>query len=166
MREIKIFSKFTCAKLLAEPKKIIMGTCDGRSLTMFFKETQDRITYGDGIVNKTQKKIGGGISNSTYGQVNTVDLGFKNHETFCLVGGTDNLRTFNLSTKNEGPMITSSSTSIGATTAVRLSPNLEFVAFATGTDWCKGIHELDHIKKPLVSVIRLNESELRKLTGR
>ena len=102
--------------------------------------------------------MGTGMSNAIYGQVNTVDLGFKNHETFCLVGGTDNLRTFTLSTKNEGPLITSSSTSIGATTASRLSPSLEFIAFATGTDWCKGIHELDHIKKPLVSVIRLSES--------
>ena len=103
------------------------------------------------------------MSSSTYGQVNTVDLGFKNHETFCLIGGTDNLRACNISTKVEGPMITSSSSSIGATTAARLSPTLDFVAFATGTDWCKGIHELDHVKKPIVSVIKLSDSELRRL---
>jgi hypothetical protein len=34
------------------------------------------------------------------------------------------------------------STSTGATTFVKLSPKSDYLVYATGTDWLKGLHEL------------------------
>jgi hypothetical protein len=49
---------------------------------------------------------------------------------------------YNLNKKTRVRPLATSGSSTGAITAVRLSPKQEYVAFATGTDWLKGIHEL------------------------
>ena len=101
---------------------------------------------------------------STYGQINTVDIGYYNYTPFTLIGGTDDLCSWNMNKKHKGATITASTSSIGAATASRLSPKLDLIAFATGTDWCKGMHELDNLKRPKVAVIRVSQSDLREWT--
>ena len=131
-----------------------MGTCDGRTFhTSFKKESFDNFSYQEGEVILSQKKP---LQNyqRLIGSVNAVDYCRKDNNEICLIGGTQNLCPNNLKSKRIGLTIIESSKSIGATTAARFSPNLDFIAFATGTDWHKGIQELGGIKKPIVSVIR------------
>jgi hypothetical protein len=77
---------------------------------------------------------------SLFGQVNCVDIGYHNYETFCLIGGSDDLSSYNTNKRNKGNTYSTASTSIGATTAVRLSPKLDYIVYANGSDWTKGIH--------------------------
>ena len=80
--------------------------------------------------------------NATYGQVNTVDLGYYNYSHFTLVGGTEELATWNISKRNKGANISVSTSSVGAATASKIHPKQDLIAYATGTDWCKGMYEL------------------------
>ena len=75
-----------------------------------------------------------------YGQVDCVDIGYFNYETYTLIGGSDDLAVYNLIKKSKMKTLASSGTSTGATTAVRISPRQDYVAYATGTDWLKGIN--------------------------
>ena len=131
-----------------------MGTCDGRTFhTSFKKESFDNFSYQEGEVILSQKKT---LPNyqKLIGSVNAIDYCRKNNNEICLIGGTQNLCPTYLKSKRNGLTITEASKSIGATTAARFSPTLDYIAFATGTDWNKGIKELEGIKKPIVSVIR------------
>jgi hypothetical protein len=47
-----------------------------------------------------------------------------------------------LSKKVKTKTIASSSSSVGACTAVRLSPKIEYMIYATGSDWLRGLNEL------------------------
>jgi len=62
--------------------------------------------------------------------------------------------------------ITSSTSSIGAVTAVKMSPKLDYVLYATGSDWLKGIHELENPKKPKIGVTRITKPDLNSFTAR
>ena len=127
---------------MSEHKYIILGTVDGRSISFSFKENYDKYSFSDNLVSRTQKRGSSGISSSTYGQVNTVDLGMHDYKCYSLVGGTEELGLWNLVKRTKGSTLSSSSSSIGATTAARICPKQEFIAFATGSDWCKGLYEL------------------------
>jgi hypothetical protein len=74
--------------------------------------------------------------------VDCVDVGCYEYEGFFLIGGSEDLGIFNLNKKTRIRPFATSGTSTGAITAVRISPKNEYVVFATGTDWLKGIHEL------------------------
>lgn len=124
------------------------------------------MNYHDSIVARSQKKGGSSYSSSTFGQVNCVDLGYYSYTGYALFGGTDDLCSWNIFKRSKGITITSSSSSIGAATAVRISPKQDFVAYATGTDWCKGMHELDHLKKPRIAVTPISQSDLKTLTSK
>jgi hypothetical protein len=118
----------------------------------------------DNVVSKVQKKLD--TRHTLYGQVNCVDIGYASYESFAFVGGTENLESYNLTAKNKVDTITSASSSIGATTAVRISPKQDFVVYATGTDWTKGIHELESLKRPKIALIKLTQGDIKKLTMR
>jgi hypothetical protein len=93
-----------------------------------------------------------------------VDLGYYNYETFCLIGGSDDLSSYNILKKSKGNTYSNASSSVGACTAVRLSPRLEYIVYATGSDWTKGIHELENMKKPKICVSKLTTSDLKDLS--
>jgi hypothetical protein len=57
-----------------------------------------------------------------YGQVNTTDIGYHNYTPFIMVGGSDDLGIYNPNKKTKSKTVTTSSSTIGATTAVRISP--------------------------------------------
>lgn len=78
-----------------------------------------------------------------------------------MIGGTEDLSAYNIIKKNKGTTYISTSASIGAATAVRLSSRLDFIVYATGSDWTKGIHELENLKKPKIGVTKLTSSDLR-----
>lgn len=56
--------------------------------------------------------------------------------------------------------LATSSTQVGASTACRFSPKNDYVAFATGNDWLRGIQELEFVKRPRVGVVKLSNSDL------
>lgn len=95
-----------------------------------------------------------------------MDIGYYNHETFCLIGGSDDLSSYNILKKSKGNTYSNCSSSVGATTAVRLSPKLDYIVYATGSDWTKGIHELENMKKPKICLAKLSMNDLKDLTSK
>lgn len=95
---------------------------------------------GEPLVSRSQKTTNTRIT--LYGQVNCVDLGYMSYEVFALIGGTEDLTAYNIAKRSKGNSYASSNNSTGAATAMRLSPRLDFLVYATGTDWTKGINEL------------------------
>jgi WD40 repeat protein len=83
---IQKFSKFTCSRILSEAKRVILGTVDGRALNMSFRETYDNFSYSDQMVTRHQKNSD--VKLPLYGQVDCVDIGYYNYETFSLIGGS------------------------------------------------------------------------------
>ncbi len=138
---IERFSKFNCSRILGGDAKVIaLGTVDGRCLTSKFKESYDNISILEPLVSRSQKTST--TRTSLYGQIDCVDLGYASYEHFSIVGGTEDLSSYNLIKKSKSLTYITSSSTTGATTAARLSPKLDLIAVATGTDWTKGIHEL------------------------
>ena len=135
---------------------------DGRFVTFAFRDTMGRVNPTDQVVSKVQKKSD--TRGILYGQVDCVDLGYAQYEAFAFVGGTENLESYNLVAKNKADTITSSTSSIGATTAVRISPKQDFLVFATGTDWTKGIYVLETLKRPKIALIKLTPGDIKNLT--
>lgn len=114
---------------------------DGRSSIFSFKENYDAIIIaGDPLVSRSQKTTNS--RTTLYGQVNCIDLGYMNYEVFALIGGTEDLTAYNIAKKSKGNTYSTPNSSTGAATAMRLSPKLEYLVYATGTDWNKGINEL------------------------
>ncbi len=74
--------------------------------------------------------------------MNALDIGKYKYDSFAIIGGSEDLAAYNTSKKTKVKTIASSSSSTGATTAVKLSPKVDYLAFATGTDWLKGLNEL------------------------
>jgi hypothetical protein len=136
-----------------------MGTIDGRSLAFTFKEGYSgKVEMISPYVARVQKSL---IRNTTYyGQVNCVDVGFHNYEIFSIIGGSEDMAIFNTNKKSKVKTLATAGTSTGAGTAVRLSPKNDYVAFATGSDWLKGLYELESIKKPRIAVVKLTSSDL------
>lgn len=98
-----------------------------------------------------------------YGQVNCVDLGYLSYEVFAIIGGTEDLSAYNIIKRSKGSTYITSNSSNGAATAVRISPRLDYLVYASGTDWTKGIHELENLKKPKIGLVKLTQSELKEL---
>ena len=159
------FSKFNCSRILGgDARRGIMGTVDGRFLTFSFRETIDKCTAVDIVVSKVQKKSD--TRNPLYGQVNCVDLGYSAYQAFAYVGGTENLQSYNLVSKNKVDTVTTTTSSVGACNAIRISPKQDYVVYATGTDWTKGIHELENLKRPRIGLVKLSQGDVKRLTMR
>lgn len=92
------------------------------------------------MVSRSQKKSE--TRSERYGQVNALDIGKYKYDSFAIIGGTEDLAAYNTNKRTKVKTLSSSSTSTGATTAVKISPKVDYVAFATGTDWLKGLNEL------------------------
>lgn len=76
------------------------------------------------------------------------------------------MAVYNLNKRSKVKTLSSSNSNVSATTAVRISPNQDYVAFATGTDWLKGLNELDNIKKPRLTVMKLDSKEIKDFVSR
>ena len=57
-----------------------------------------------------------------------------------MIGGSEDLAAYNTGKKTKVKTVASLSTTTGATTAIKISPKVDFIAFATGTDWLKGLN--------------------------
>lgn len=135
-----------------------MGTIDGRSLCFTFKDGYGKMEIVAPFVARVQKTI---IRNTTYyGQVNCVDIGFHNYDVFSIIGGSEDLGIFNTIKKSKVKTLATAGSATGAGTAVRISPKNEYVAYATGSDWLRGLYELESIKKPRIAVVKLSNSDL------
>lgn len=136
-----------------------MGTIDGRTLNFTFKEGYNgKYEMVSSYVARVQKST---IRGTTfYGQVDCVDIGYHNYEIFTVVGGSEDMVIFNNNKKLKARNISTALGTIGAGTAVRISPKNDYIAFATGCDWLKGLYELESIKKPRIGVAKLNSVDL------
>jgi len=76
---------------------LALGTMDGRTVLTKFKESYNEFSI-EPIVSKTQKKPEG---RGLYGQINCVDIGYRNCEGFYLIGGTEDLASYNVKRKSK-----------------------------------------------------------------
>lgn len=65
--------------------KCMMGTADGRSICFEFKDNYE-MRIETPFITRTQKKQE--TRCALLGQVNAVDVGYHNYETFAIIGGT------------------------------------------------------------------------------
>jgi hypothetical protein len=101
-----------------------------------------------------------------FGQVNCVEIGIHSYSPYLVIGGTDDLSVYNYAKKSKAKTICNANSTIGATTAVRLSPKSDYIAYATGSDWLKGLHELETLKKPKITVWKLTNSDLSEFISK
>jgi hypothetical protein len=76
---------------------LAVGTIDGRTLLSKFRESYDEFTI-EPIVFKSQKKT---ESRGLSGQINCVDIGYRNSEGFYLIGGSEDLAAYNLKKRSK-----------------------------------------------------------------
>ena len=101
------------------------------------------------------------IKNTTFhGQINSLDLGFHNHLNYLVVSGSEEICIFNVNKKSKVKSLSQIGATVGAGTAVKISPNQDYLAYSTGSDWTKGLSELDGIKKPRIVVTKLSNSDI------
>ena len=94
---------------------------------------------------------------SLTGQVNSVDISVKDRKyCFCAIGGSEDGGMHEINKNRKLKNLTNSST----VTAVKVSPDSEYVVFALGSDWAKGLNELTESKKPKLIGMRLNSSDI------
>lgn len=138
-----------------------MGTIDGRVLAFGFRENYGKYEMMNAYVTRVMKKKDA-KNNDLFGQVNAIDIGYHNYETFSIFAGTEEIAIYNTTKKSKVKTLTTNSTGTGAGTAVRISPKNDYIAYATGSDWIKGLYELETIKKPRIGVVKLSNSELNE----
>jgi WD40 repeat protein len=160
------FSKFVCCRILSSNNTAMMGTIDGRVVFYTFKEStyNNKTEISNNFVTRVQKRTEKNIT--MFGQVNAIDLGYHNYESFSVIGGTEEISIYNTQKKSKARALASNNSTTGAGTAIKLSPKNEYVAFATGTDWIKGLSELEGIKKPKIGVVKLSNSDLSEFVAK
>ncbi len=116
-----------------------MGTIDGRSLAFGINKGNNNSYYAtQPLISRSQKKSD--VRSEKFGQVNALDIGKYKYDSFTMIGGSQDLAAYNTVKKTKVKTLASLSTTTGATTAVKISPKVDFIAFATGTDWLKGLN--------------------------
>jgi len=95
--------------------------------------------------------------------INGIDFGVKDGKyEFGVFCGTEEMATY--STEKSLRIKTLGSTGV-TVTAISVSPDCEYYAFATGTDWCKGMEELSSSLPIKINVGRLTSSDVTTLTS-
>jgi hypothetical protein len=152
-------SKFVSSRVLSSNNTGVMGTVDGRVVFFSFKEAYTgKPSIAISFVARTQKRTE--QDTVMYGQVNAVELGFHNFEGFAVVGGGEEIAVLNTVKRTKVRALASKDSSTGAGTAIRLSPHNQYIAFATGSDWSKGLYGLEDTKKPRIAVVKLSNIDL------
>jgi WD40 repeat protein len=130
--------KLTCSAIMANRGRMMFGTADGRLITTSFEDRGGLIRISKPVAFRSQKKI---ISRKDQcGMVNCVELGLRDCKyEFALFCGTFESGMFST---DKNMRIKSISTGDAAVTAISLSPDYEYYAYAFGSDWCKGLEEL------------------------
>lgn len=161
---IERFSKFNCCKVQAKGNVAVLGTVDGRATTMNFKESGNgEFEVVNIYVNKVQKRMEKGITMLL--QVDAVDIGVSNSDFCVAIGGTEELGIYNHIRRAKVKTLVSASQT-AATTAVSFSPKHDYIAYAVGSDWLKGIYELETMKRPKIGVVKLSSADMSSFTGR
>lgn len=162
------FSKFNCSRVHGMCNAAVLGTVDGRALICNFKEGNNGdFELSNNFVSRVQKRPGKNSRNENaqfYTQVDAVDIGIYNSDFFVAIGGSDDLGVYNNYKKSKVQTLAPISQLIGATTAVSFSPGSDYVAFAVGTDWLKGIHELEGMKRARIGVTKLSKNDMLTYT--
>lgn len=91
--------------------------------------------------------------------VNCVDLPYFNYECFVIAGGGYDVATYNIAKKTKGKVYVPYSGYSSATTALRVSPDVKFLAIAQGSDWSKGLDELSNWRRAKILVIALKNED-------
>jgi hypothetical protein len=99
---------------------------------------------------------------SLFAQLNSVDVGCYDGKPFIGVASTLESTLINPFTKYKIVSFSNEDRE-GASTAIKISPNLDFVVVCTGSDWTKGLAELECLRKPRVIVSRLTMNQLKKM---
>lgn len=160
------FSKFSSCRVISQNSTAMLGTIDGRLLSFTFKEDyRGSIDITSPYVIRGQKRTDNRGS-SVHGMVNSIDIGYHNYETFSLSAGTEDIVVFNNIKKMKCKSLITSSSNVPAGTAVRISPKNQYIAYAVGSDWTKGLYELENIKKPKIFVVKINNSDLNEFTSK
>ena len=73
------------------------------------------------------------------GQLNSVDINSKERKSFAVYAGTEEAAFFDAQKNKKVKNITSSKCAV---TAIKISPDSEYLVYATGSDWSKGVDEL------------------------
>lgn len=162
---IERFSKFNCSRINNATNTAALGTVDGRVLIFNFRESSN----GDFVatnpyVTRVQKRTE--KSTNMYCQVNTIDISFHNYDPFVMIGGSEDLALYNILKRSKTKTLTAYSTQVGSSTACRINPKNEYIAFATGIDWLRGIQDLEYIKRPRIGVVKLSNSDLIDLVAK
>lgn len=90
------------------------------------------------------------------GQLNTVDIACKDRKyCFCVYGGSEESGMFDITKNKKVKNLTSAST----VTAVKVSSDCEFMIYATGSDWIKGVDELNDAKKAKLIGLKVTTSD-------
>ena len=101
------------------------------------------------------------IRNTTFfGQVNSLDLGYHNHQHYLVISGPEDISIFNVCKKTKAKTLSQNGVSVGAGTAVKIHPKQEYLAYSNGCDWTKGLYELETIKRPRIVVTKLLNNDL------
>lgn len=117
----------------------VLGTVDGRAAIMSFKELNNGDFEVSNIVSRTQKKTA--VGKTLYGQVNAVDIGLSNQDFYFVVGGSEDMGIYNHYRKTKVRVIVQSPINQTiSTTAISFSPNHQYIAYAVGSDWLRGIY--------------------------
>lgn len=142
----------------------VLGTIDGRAVILNFKEANNGdFEVTNNYVIRAQKRVV--VGTTLYTQVDAIDIGISNSDFFVAIGGSEDLGIYNHYKKLKVKNLTPSSQS-GASTAVSFSPKYDYVAFAVGSDWLKGIYELETVKRAKIGVAKLSNTDMLSFTTR
>lgn len=139
----------------------LFGTVDGRAAIISFTERNNgEFEVKNSYVIRTQKRTVKG--KDMFGQVNAVDIGLSNNDFYLAVGGSEDLGVYNPAKKTKVKTIVQNN----PTTAVSFNPNHQFMAYAVGTDWLRGLVELEQPKRPKITVVKMAEKDVMDYTTR
>jgi hypothetical protein len=96
------------------------------------------------------------------GTVNCLDIGFKDKYEFVLYCGTTETGIYNPDKNLKLKTITTNEKSV---TSVAISPECEYYVYCFGSDWCKGLEELNTYSAVKINVGRINTSDVNGSGG-
>jgi hypothetical protein len=134
----------------------LFGTADGRLITTGFDERGVGMRMSKPVIYRCQKKSS--YRKEVCGMVNCVELGFRECKyEFALFCGTIEAGMFS---PEKNLKIKAIMTSEAAVTAISVSPDCEYYAYAFGSDWCRGLEELNTYTSVKVMVGRITTADV------
>ena len=143
-----------CSSIHAGEKKIAFGTVDGMLIFTDFAISYNGVKIEKPVQTKLQKKST--HHSSLMGQMNSVDISCKDRKHFfCFYSGSEETGMFEITKNKKIKNITTAN----SVTAVKVSPDSDFLLYACGSDWLKGLDELNDAKKAKLVGVKLTSSD-------